>query len=65
MFLDRKTQQDLVKTEINTTVGDLESKVVDHVETIAKELFVMFDYFELDRNVLEEIVKNFVNGKIS
>lgn len=65
MFTKRKSSQDKVKTEIDTTVGELESRLVDHVEAIAKNLFVIFDYFEIDRKNLEEIVTNFVNGKIS
>jgi len=38
--------------------------LADHVETITKSLFVIFDYFEVERKILEEIVTNFVNGKI-
>jgi hypothetical protein len=64
MFTKRKTSQDKVTTEIDTTVGELEAKLVDHVEKITKGLFVIFDYFEVDRKTLEEIVTNFVNGKI-
>lgn len=65
MFTKRKSSQGKVKTEINTTVGEIESKLTDHVEAITKDLFVVFDYFEIDRKTLEEIVVNFINGKIS
>ncbi|PJE63903.1 hypothetical protein COU89_00760 [Candidatus Roizmanbacteria bacterium CG10_big_fil_rev_8_21_14_0_10_45_7] len=65
IFLERTSTQDKVVTKIDTTVGELEAKLTDHVETITKDLFVLFDYFELERTILEDIVTNFVNGKIS
>lgn len=65
MFTDRKASEDQAKSEIGTTVGELESKLVDHVEAVTKDLFVIFDYFTIERKILEEIVTNFVNGKIT
>lgn len=65
MFTTKEGSVDLIKTEINTTVGELESKLVDHVGAVTKDLFVVFDYFSVERKILEEIVTNFVNGKIS
>lgn len=65
MFLRKNALANYSKTIINTTVGEIEAKLVNHVETITKDLFVMFDYFNLDRKILEEIVTNFVNGKIT
>lgn len=65
MFTNRVGTVEKVKTEIDTTVGELESKLVDHVEVVIKDLFVVFDYFTLERKIIEDIVTNFVNGKIS
>lgn len=62
---ERKSAEDEVYTEIDTTIDKLESKLVDYVEEFTKPLFVLFDYFELTRSVLEEIVNNFVAGKVS
>lgn len=64
MFEDRTSVVDLVKTELETTVGQLESELVPLVKKVVSELFVVFDYFELQDNILEEIVKGFVNGQI-
>lgn len=65
MFLDKTSSTDVVTTKIETTVDQLESKIVDHLEKLTSELFVMFDYFKLEKNILEEIVNNFIAGKIS
>ena len=46
--------------EIDTTIEKLESNLVDYVEEFTKPLFILFDYFELDRAVLEDIINNFV-----
>jgi len=65
MLANRVGTVEGARTELDTTVGELESKLMDHVETVAKELFVGFDYFSLERKIIEDIVTNFVNGKIS
>ncbi|MEK6564576.1 MAG: hypothetical protein AABZ65_06080 [Candidatus Omnitrophota bacterium] len=62
---DRKSIEDEASTEIDTTIEKLESGLPDHVEAFIKPLFVLFDYFDLSRNVLEDIVNKFVDGKVS
>jgi len=62
---ERKSIEDEVYTEIDTTLEKLESELPSHVETFIKPLFILFDYFELSRSVLEEIVNKFVEGKVS
>lgn len=61
---ERKSSEDEVYTEIDTMIEQLESKLVDYVEEFTKPLFVLFDYFELNRSVLEDIVNKFVEGKV-
>ena len=60
-----KSTEDEVYTEIDTTIERLESNLVDNVEKITKPLFILFDYFELSRSVLEDIVNKFVQGRVS
>ena len=61
----RKSTEDEVYTEVETTLEKLESDLVDLVQRFTQPLFVVFDFFELSRNVLEDIVNNFVAGKTS
>lgn len=61
----RKSVEDEVYTEIDSTLEKLESELPNHVEALIKPLFILFDYFEIDRSVLDDIVNNFVEGKVS
>jgi hypothetical protein len=59
-----KTEHDEVHTKIETTLDEINSNIVNVVEEFTKPLFVQFESFELPREVLEDIVVNFRNGKI-
>jgi len=59
-----KSSENEVYTEVETTLEKIESDLVDLVQRFTQPLFVVFDFFELDRKVLEDIVNNFVKGKI-
>lgn len=61
----RKSSEDEVYTEIDSTLEGIESNLVDNVEEFTRQLFIIFDYFELDKSILEEIVNKFVEGKIT
>lgn len=61
----RKSDENEVYTEIETTFEKIESDLVDLVQRFTQPLFVMFNFFELDRKVLEEIVNDFVAGKVT
>lgn len=60
-----KSSEDEVDTEVETTLEKIESDLADLVQRFTQPLFVVFNFFELDRKVLEDIVNNFVKGKIS
>lgn len=62
--IEHKSSEDEVYNEIDTTLEEIESNLVENVEKFTKELFIIFDYFELDKSVLEKIVNSFVEGKI-
>jgi hypothetical protein len=61
---DGKSTEDEVYTEVETTLEKIESDLVDLVERFTQPLFVVFNFFELDKKALEDIVNNFVKGKI-
>ena len=62
---ERKSAEDEVYRETDTTIESLESDLPNQVETFVKPLFVLFDYFELKRSVLDDIVNKFVEGKVT
>ena len=58
-------REDEVYAEVDTTIEKVEPDLVDLVQQITTPLFVIFDFFEIQKSILEEIVNNFVNGKVT
>ena len=65
IFQRGQSSVEFARTEVNTTVGELESDLINLVGKVVGDLFVFFDYFKVNENVLEEIVTNFIKGEIS
>jgi len=64
MILDTyRSMEDASYSEIITTLEEIQPKIVDLVERITKPLFVLFDYFAVPRETVEEIVNAFVVRK--
>ncbi len=51
--------------EVETTIDEIESTLVDVVEKFTQPLFVVFSFFELSRAILEEIVNKYVTGEVT
>lgn len=64
-FHERKSREDKVYTEVDTTFEKIESNLVDLVQEFTRPLLVIFDFFEVERNVLEDIVNNYVAGRVA
>lgn len=54
-----------VYNEVETTIEKTESNPVDLVQSFTEPLFVVFNFFELNRAVLEEIVNKYVAGEVT
>jgi len=61
----REALEDEVYAEVETAIERVEPDLVDLVEQITAPLFVIFDFFEVQKSILEGIVNNFVNGKVT
>lgn len=61
----RKCVEDKISAEIHVPLFQIEKDLVDLVDNYTSQLFAQFDFFELGKEVLTEIVNNFVEGKIS
>ncbi len=64
LFRDYKTNTNEVPTTIETTLEEIGSDIVSIVEKFTKPLFEQFEFFELEKKVLEDIVVNYINGKV-
>jgi len=62
---ERKSKEDEVYTEVETNFERIESELVDIVQKFTQPLFVVFDFFEVSRTVLENIVDNYVAGRVT
>jgi ppGpp synthetase/RelA/SpoT-type nucleotidyltranferase len=65
LFSDYKTTTPEVSTTIDTTLEEINRDMVGVVEKFTKELFEQFDFFTLERDVLENIVFNYIKGKVT
>ncbi len=60
-----KAIEDEVYTEVESAIERIEPDLVDLVQRITAPLFMVFDFFQIDKSILEEIVNNFVDGKVT
>lgn len=60
-----KSKEDEVYTEVETTSEKIESDLVDLVQRFTQPLFVIFDFFKVNGKVLEDIVNNYVAGRVT
>lgn len=56
---------DEVYNEVEIELEKIESNLIDLVERFTRPLFEVFDYFKLNKSVLEDIVDNFVKGRVT
>lgn len=57
--------EDEVYTEVETAIEKIEPDLVDLVQRITTQLFMIFDFFQIPQSILEEIINNFVDGKVT
>lgn len=60
-----RSRENEVYTEAETTLDEIRSNLVEVVEKFTQPLFVVFDFFKLDRKILEEIVRDFEKGVVT
>jgi len=65
LSLPRKTQADESQVEIVEEIGQLRDHIVTNVRRITEPLFMLFEFMKFDARVYEEIVRDFVNGRVT
>jgi len=64
LFGEYKIETDNVSSSIITTLDEIGDDVATIVEKFTKLLFEQFEFFELERKVLDDIVLNYLQGKV-
>ncbi len=65
LSLPRTTMESEVGTEMSVMLGEVDSRLVEHVKRICGPLFMVFDFLELGDPVYEDLVGNFVAGRVN
>lgn len=58
------TTEDEITVRAETTLGKMESDLINVVKELVTPLFVIFDFFKLDDSIYDKIVSDFVDGKV-
>ncbi len=58
------SEEDEVFDKVETTLEEMESNLIDIVEKLTKQLFTMFDFYEVKKETLERIIKDFEQGRV-
>jgi hypothetical protein len=57
--------EDSIETILTTELGLLEADLTSNVKTLIQPLLTLFDFFELPDVVYEQIVGDFVEGRVT
>jgi hypothetical protein len=58
-------EENEVYEEVETRIDEIEDDLVRLVKRFVEPLFIIFDYFKVEDRIIEEIVNNFVEGKVT
>jgi hypothetical protein len=62
----RKTaEEEKSKAELSVILGQMHKTRVNDVRQVLEQMFVLFDFAQIDPSVYEEIVRNFERGRVS
>jgi len=65
IFEQRKSNEDEVNTEIQTSLKEIDENMTDVVFKFTTPLFEMFDFFSVDKKIIDDIVSNYRKGNIT
>ncbi len=61
----RTSAEDESEFEVTFTLSELASRIVGLVKDIVAPMLMLFDFFELDDSIYEQIVQDFIDGKVT
>lgn len=65
LSIPRTTMESEVGTESSVMLGEIDSRIVDLVKRVCGPLFMVFDFLETGDPVYEDLVSNFVAGRVN
>ncbi|MDO8672774.1 MAG: hypothetical protein Q7O66_15285, partial [Dehalococcoidia bacterium] len=60
-----KTSEDTVETSATSPLSAIEANLVPLVKQITNPLFILFDFYEVKDPIYEQIVNDYVSGKVT
>jgi hypothetical protein len=63
--MSRRTIVDQITATSSISLDGIEADLVNQVKILTKDLFAVFDFFEPDHSVYEDIVNKFVEGQVT
>lgn len=61
---ERKSIEDEVDTTVITSINEIKENITDLVIKYTTPLFELFDFFNVERKIIDDIVANYINGKV-
>lgn len=58
------TTEDVSEAELRTSVAGVRDRLSDQVVQVVEPLFMLFDFKQFDRSILDGIISNFASGKV-
>jgi len=65
LSLPRKCEVDFCDEEISGSIDEFEGKLVEKAEALLAPLFRLFEFFELGHPIYDDIISNFVKGRVT
>jgi hypothetical protein len=65
LFDKRVSHEDIAQSDLVVQVGKIRDGLVESVQSILAPMFMLFDFFELNSTVFEDIVRRFESGEVS
>jgi hypothetical protein len=59
------TAENELENEITVTLSSIEAKLTEYVKEVASPLFALFDFYEIADQIYEQIVQDFVKGRVT
>ncbi len=64
-FIPSMSKENISETQIVDSINQLDLRLVDHVRQITEPMFMLFDFKQFVPQIYEDIVRSFVEGRVS
>jgi hypothetical protein len=64
MQWNRKCDEDEIKWSRTVPLGSIEAALQELTREVTEQLFVLFEFWQLDENIFQEIYKQFLNSRV-